>query len=75
MSLARKTDVTEGSRASPAAKAAGPPPSTATCSTSPARRARGESVTAIAKHLGVDRSTLYRALEEDEPPATDAGDD
>ncbi|WP_424532869.1 helix-turn-helix domain-containing protein [Sphaerisporangium viridialbum] len=27
-----------------------------------ARRARGESVTAIAKHLGVGRSTLYRAL-------------
>ncbi|GAB3161003.1 recombinase family protein [Microbispora hainanensis] len=29
------------------------------------RRARGESVTAIAKHLGIGRSTLYRALEAD----------
>ena len=28
-----------------------------------ARQARGESVTAIAKHLGIGRSTLYRALE------------
>ncbi|UQX11466.1 helix-turn-helix domain-containing protein [Candidatus Mycobacterium methanotrophicum] len=28
-----------------------------------ARRARGESVTAIAEHLRVGRSTLYRALE------------
>ncbi|MGZ6869020.1 MAG: recombinase family protein [Frankiaceae bacterium] len=27
-----------------------------------ARRARGESVTAIAQHLGIGRSTLYRAL-------------
>lgn len=27
------------------------------------RRVRGESVTAIAKHLGIGRSTLYRALE------------
>lgn len=33
-----------------------------------ARRARGESVTAVAKHLGIGRSTLYRALEDDEPP-------
>jgi DNA invertase Pin-like site-specific DNA recombinase len=32
-----------------------------------ARRARGESVTAIAKHFGVGRSTLYRALENDDP--------
>jgi DNA invertase Pin-like site-specific DNA recombinase len=31
-----------------------------------ARRARGESVTAIAAHLGIGRSTLYRALGE--PP-------
>ncbi|WP_440072251.1 recombinase family protein [Streptosporangium sp. OZ121] len=31
-----------------------------------ARRQRGESITAIAKHLGVGRSTLYRALEGDE---------
>jgi len=28
-----------------------------------ARRQRGESVTAIARHLGVGRSTLYRALD------------
>jgi len=28
-----------------------------------ARRARGESVTAIAAHLGIGRSTLYRALD------------
>lgn len=28
-----------------------------------ARRQRGESVTAIALHLGVGRSTLYRALD------------
>ncbi|MFC7428743.1 helix-turn-helix domain-containing protein [Nocardia tengchongensis] len=27
------------------------------------RRKRGESVTAIAKHLEIGRSTLYRALE------------
>ena len=27
-----------------------------------ARRAKGESVTAIAKHLGIGRATLYRAL-------------
>jgi DNA invertase Pin-like site-specific DNA recombinase len=30
-----------------------------------ARRERGESVTAIAKHLGIGRSTLYRALDLD----------
>lgn len=29
-----------------------------------ARHARGESVTAIATHLGIGRSTLYRALSE-----------
>ena len=29
-----------------------------------ARQARGESVTAIARHLQVGRSTLYRALRE-----------
>jgi DNA invertase Pin-like site-specific DNA recombinase len=29
-----------------------------------ARRSRGESVTAIAAHLGIGRSTLYRALGE-----------
>jgi DNA invertase Pin-like site-specific DNA recombinase len=28
-----------------------------------ARRERGESVTAIARHLGIGRSTLYRALD------------
>jgi hypothetical protein len=33
-----------------------------------ARRVRGESITAIAKHLGIGRSTLYRALEDNEPP-------
>jgi hypothetical protein len=32
-----------------------------------ARRARGQSVTQIARELGVGRSTLYRALEDDEP--------
>ncbi|MFE3454968.1 recombinase family protein [Nonomuraea sp. NPDC059194] len=37
-----------------------------------ARRARGESITAIARHLKVGRSTLYRALENDEPPLTPA---
>ncbi|WP_243710333.1 recombinase family protein [Micromonospora sp. KC213] len=31
-----------------------------------ARQARGESVTAIAVHLGVGRSTLYRALQADD---------
>ncbi|MEV4222291.1 recombinase family protein [Nonomuraea sp. NPDC049725] len=31
-----------------------------------ARRARGQSVTQIARELGVGRSTLYRALEDDE---------
>jgi len=31
------------------------------------RRARGESVTAIARHLGLGRSTLYRALGEPHP--------
>ncbi|GAA3821338.1 hypothetical protein GCM10022226_47040 [Sphaerisporangium flaviroseum] len=37
------------------------------------RRARGESVSVIAKHLGIGRSTLYRALEADEPvPAAQA---
>lgn len=33
-----------------------------------ARQARGESITAIAAHLGIGRSTLYRALS---PDATD----
>jgi len=32
-----------------------------------ARRARGESVTAISRHLGLGRSTLYRALGEPHP--------
>ncbi len=32
-----------------------------------ARHARGESVTAIARHLGLGRSTLYRALGEPHP--------
>jgi DNA invertase Pin-like site-specific DNA recombinase len=34
-----------------------------------ARRARGESVTAIAAHLGIGRSTLYRALADTEASA------
>ncbi|MEZ7132648.1 recombinase family protein [Nonomuraea sp. AD125B] len=34
-----------------------------------ARRERGQSVTQIALELGVGRSTLYRALESDDPPA------
>ncbi len=41
-----------------------------------ARRARGESVSAIAQHLRIGRSTLYRALQPDAadtptPPASD----
>ena len=36
-------------------------------------RERGESVTAIARHLGVGRSTLYRALDRD-PASPAAGD-
>jgi DNA invertase Pin-like site-specific DNA recombinase len=35
-----------------------------------ARQARGQSVTQIARELGVGRSTLYRALEDDEPGGT-----
>ena len=31
-----------------------------------ARQSRGESVTAIARHLKIGRSTLYRALQSDE---------
>jgi hypothetical protein len=34
---------------------------------------RGESVTAIAKHLDVGRFTLYRALEADDSPDKQAG--
>jgi DNA invertase Pin-like site-specific DNA recombinase len=34
-----------------------------------ARQAKGESVTTIARHLGIGRSTLYRALEQE--PAGD----
>jgi DNA invertase Pin-like site-specific DNA recombinase/DNA-binding CsgD family transcriptional regulator len=37
-----------------------------------ARQARGESVTAIARHLKVGRSTLYRALQPGEESATSA---
>lgn len=32
-----------------------------------ARQARGESITTIARHLGIGRSTLYRALEPNTP--------
>jgi DNA invertase Pin-like site-specific DNA recombinase len=35
-----------------------------------ARRTRGESVTAIARHLKIGRSTLYRALADTEPAHT-----
>ena len=40
-----------------------------------ARRERGESVTAIARHLGIGRSTLYRALdlEHNRPASPTAG--
>jgi DNA invertase Pin-like site-specific DNA recombinase len=37
-----------------------------------ARRARGESVTAIAAHLKIGCSTLYRALQPDQNPGTTA---
>jgi len=37
-----------------------------------ARQARGESVTVVARHLKVGRSTLYRALQPGEDPATSA---
>jgi DNA invertase Pin-like site-specific DNA recombinase len=37
-----------------------------------ARQARGESVTAIAAHLKIGRSTLYRALQPDQNPGTTA---
>ncbi|MGH3844674.1 MAG: recombinase family protein [Pseudonocardiaceae bacterium] len=39
-----------------------------------ARRERGESVTAIAAHLKIGRSTLYRALQPDQGQATGAGE-
>lgn len=44
----------------------GRPPAvdTDTLAVARARRDRGESVTTIAKHLGIGRSTLYRALNE-----------
>jgi DNA invertase Pin-like site-specific DNA recombinase len=38
-----------------------------------ARQSRGESVTVIARHLQIGRSTLYRALQpHEEGPASDA---
>ncbi|MFI9841869.1 helix-turn-helix domain-containing protein [Nonomuraea sp. NPDC051941] len=40
-----------------------------------ARRDRGQSVTQIARELGVGRSTLYRALEGDNSPAAELVDD
>ncbi|MGH3772905.1 MAG: recombinase family protein, partial [Pseudonocardiaceae bacterium] len=39
-----------------------------------ARRARGESVTTIATHLKIGRSTLYRALQPERDQATEAGE-
>jgi DNA invertase Pin-like site-specific DNA recombinase len=39
-----------------------------------ARRGRGESVTAIAAHLKIGRSTLYRALQPDQNQATVVAD-
>jgi DNA invertase Pin-like site-specific DNA recombinase len=38
-----------------------------------ARQARGESVTTIARHLGIGRSTLYRALQMQEGGPAPAG--
>jgi DNA invertase Pin-like site-specific DNA recombinase len=38
-----------------------------------ARRERGEPVTAIARHLRVGRSTLYRALDPEHPAAAVPG--
>ncbi|MGC4857453.1 helix-turn-helix domain-containing protein [Micromonospora sp. DT4] len=35
-----------------------------------ARQARGESVTTIAQHLNVGRSTLYRALQHPDQAIT-----
>lgn len=40
-----------------------------------ARRDRGQSVTQIARELGVGRSTLYRALEGENSPAAELVDD
>ncbi|MEV6030665.1 helix-turn-helix domain-containing protein [Nonomuraea sp. NPDC052116] len=37
-------------------------------------RARGQSVTQIARKVGVGRSTPYRALEDDDQPATSAAE-
>ncbi len=39
-----------------------------------ARRARGESVTTIATHLKIGRSTLYRALQPERDQVTEAGE-
>jgi DNA invertase Pin-like site-specific DNA recombinase len=52
-------------RAAPASRRSGRPPAVAdeTVAIARARRAGGESVAAIARQLGVGRSTLYRALE------------
>jgi DNA invertase Pin-like site-specific DNA recombinase len=36
------------------------------------RRQRGESVTAIARHLNIGRSTLYRALAEADAAETES---
>jgi DNA invertase Pin-like site-specific DNA recombinase len=68
----------DGLRAAAAAGRHGGRPATVThdiLAIARARQARGESVTAIARHLGVGRSTLYRALQNPdrpEPPAPDS---
>ena len=62
----------DGLRAAAAAGRHGGRPTTVTddiLAVARARQARGESVTAIARHLGVGCSTLYRALQPpDDPP-------
>ena len=69
--------IRDGLRAAAAAGRHGGRPATVTddvLAVARARQARGESVTAIARHRGVGRSTLYRALQNPghpEPPAPD----
>ncbi|MDG4762238.1 recombinase family protein [Micromonospora sp. WMMD710] len=60
----------DGLRAAAAAGRHGGRPTTVTddiLAIARARQARGESVTAIARHLSVGRSTLYRALQPPRP--------